>query len=460
MKPDYKDRRALSLAARPGRSKRRADRTSPRRRIVPFLVVTVSAAAQTLAQKPAPARLPNVIIACVDPAPSSRAKACQTWVRTGDTLYELGSGNTLAVERFGAGGVVISGKEGNSQVTKTFSGKIVANHVQGTETMDLGTLSPARPQYNWFARFFYPPAGDPAQGHYVFAACENKVTIINTANHATNTLNLDPQKVTGALTVSPDGSKAYISDLGDPRHPADLFVVDGHSGAIVPRFSMQNTPTPYGVSSLAISGDGSTLYGIGFDKPHLNSAIVALDASSGAAKASELLPKTYRWDSNQHDPMLVLSGSTLVLDDNTALDFALPPGAPLIFGSNGHGLAAFPDGKQICSREHLFMIGTRASVRSLACNAISPDGTKVYASGQLLHNQEGTPATNPYYGSQVGGLWGSGGLGVTSDGATIYTVDTDRSMVYTVDTATNLTTDAIPVCEKPQLLGIEPLRRR
>jgi len=32
--------------------------------------------------------------------------------------------------------------------------------------------------------------------------------------------------------------------------------------------------------------------------------------------------------------------------------------------------------------------------------------------------------------------------------------------VFTVDTATNLTTDAIPVCEKPQLLGIEPLHRR
>ena len=378
----------------------------------------------------------------------------------GDTLYELGSGNTLAVESFDAAGVVISGREGNSQMTKTFSGKIAANQIQGTVTMNLGTLSPARPQYNWIARFFYPPAGDPAKGHSVFVACENKVTIINTANHAATTLNLDLQKVTGAIAVSPDGSKAYISDLGDPRHPADLFVVDGRSGAIVQRFSLQNTPTPYGVSSLAISGDGSTLYGIGFDKPHLNSAIVALDASTGVAKTSELLPKTYRWDSNQHDPMLVVSGSTLVLDDNTVLDLRAPPGAPLIFGSNAQGLAAFPDGKQICSREHVFAIGNRAPTRGIGCNAVSPDGARVYASGQPLQNQEGTPATNPYYGSQVGGLWGSGGIGVTADGATLYTVDTDRSMVFTVDTATNLTTDAIPVCEKPQLLGIEPLHRR
>jgi hypothetical protein len=66
-----------------------------------------------------------------------------------------------------------------------------------------------------------------------------------------------------AIAVSPDLSTAYISSDGDPFHTATLWVVNGATGTVTRSFNLKDSPTPSGLTSLAVSGDGSTVYGFG-----------------------------------------------------------------------------------------------------------------------------------------------------------------------------------------------------
>src|SRR5580658_6602128 len=63
-------------------------------------------------------RIPNVIDSCVDQNPQSKTKLCTSWARIGDGMFaDLNTNTQLTVERFGAAGVVISGKRANQEVT-------------------------------------------------------------------------------------------------------------------------------------------------------------------------------------------------------------------------------------------------------------------------------------------------------------------------------------------------------
>ena len=430
-----------------------------RSRSLSFAFLAALAAAQTrgqsVIQKPPAERLPNVIDTCWEQKPGADGTVCSIWLREGVQYRELSTDTSIiTVERFDAGSVKFLRKK--SGLALTYSGKITGNHIQGTLSYSLDPVPTAKPTiFKWSASFFYPASGDAATGRHVYVACDRQVSIINTADHSVKNVKLedlsksDPPKNVAAIAVSPDSSKAYVSNEGGSYkwHPATLFVIDGTTGTITQRFGMKDTPTPSGVASLAVSGDGSTLYGIGWDRQHLGTAAVALDAASGATKATVQLA-TYGQTS------LVVAGSKLVLEDGKILNIDLPRGAPLVFSSNGAGTAAFPDGTRICSKGQVLAVGTGASLRKQGCSAISPDGTKTYLGGMLLRSENGTQATNPNFGAIVGQLGPA--VGITSDGKTLDTIGAS-SMVYTIDAVTNLTTDAIKVCEQPRLLGMEPL---
>jgi hypothetical protein len=424
------------------------------------------AAAQTATHGSAAATasaLPTVINSCFYYPPPSKQRLCQTWVRYGDRYQGIAGGTmgVVTVQRFDAAGAVMIQA---SDTTWTYSGKITGNRIQGTASFGPPESTAS---FKWLATFFYPPSGDPATGSHVYVGCGDKVSIINTANHSVSTVNLDdPGKPVGAIAVSADSSRAYVSSQ-DSGWKAAIFAIDGRKAAIAGKFPLQNSPIPSGATSLALSGDGSTLYAAGLGK---SVAIVAMDAASGAIKSTQPLPKGYSGGELVMNPRLIVSGSNLVLDDATIVDAAVPGGATAIFGSDSHGLAAFPDGKRICALSTLetfgakavlgkaavVTLGTKAINRRQGCSAISPDGAKTYAGGQQLLSQEGTAETNPNFGTVVGAAWGQS-AGITTDGKTLYTTGGTGSMVYTIDTASSLTTDAIRACEAPQFLGMEPL---
>jgi YVTN family beta-propeller protein len=408
--------------------------------------------------------LPDVIDSCIYyPAPS-KDRLCQSWVRAVDRYQPIGPNTigTASVRKFDRVNAVFVQ---SGQTTLTFSGKITGTRLEG---MVLWGSAESGPTMKWAGRFFRRPSGDAAAGSRVYAMCAGKVSVVNTANHSVVTvdLNNDPNKPAGAITVSRDSSKAWVSTL-DPGWKATLFAIDGVGGTITQTIPLQNTPIPQGATSLAVSGDGSTLYAAGISKER--AVVVTFDAATGALKATQPLAKGYTGGELTLNPRLVISGTNLVLDDGTVQDTAVP--GPAIFGSDAHGVAAFPDGKRICSlstyekrgnnavlgQPGIVEIGTKAIQQRRGCTAVSPDGTKTYSAGQQLRSESGTAQSNPDFGAVVGLMWGNS-AGITQDGKIIYTAARNSGMVYTIDPATNLTTDAIPVCQGP-LLGMSPYAR-
>jgi len=381
-------------------------------------------------------------------------------------FVNLVTNDQLAVERFGAAGVVISGKQANGEITETYRGRVTGNRIEGSLEYTYASVKLPKPAtLPWLASYFYAPTENPATGRHVYAACAAEVSVINTADHSVRAVKVEATgHSVGAIAVSPDSSTAYVSSDGDPFHPATLWVINGSTGTVTRSFNLKDSPTPSGLSSLAVSGDGSTVYGFGWDRKHVWSTLVALDPTSGAAKASAPLPEGNRAQ------RLLLAGSKLVLDSGTVVDLPVPSGAPPVFG-NGSGLSAFPDGARICSGQRVLAVGTGAALRNVpGCGPISPDGTKIYANGAGfagIRTLAALPATKLDPEEAITVVGGSA-IGLTADGRTVFALDssaapdgsptrTGHGAVYTFDTATNLMTDAIRVCEKPLLLGVEPL---
>ncbi len=357
--------------------------------------------------------------------------------------------------------------QGDGAGTRIYSGKITGNHLIGTVTFG---LTAAAPQFRWAGTLFSHPTGNPANGQHVYVACDDKVSVINTANHAVATVSLDApgQRVT-SLSVSADSSKAFVG-MADPHGKALIFSIDGRGGASVRALPLKDSPIPSGVTSVALSADGSTLYAAGTDKTGTVPLIVALDADSGAVKESRKQPTAYFGNAVVFNPRLVFSGTSLLLDDATPTGFVAPPG-PRIFGNDGHGLVAFPDGVRLCaatssSPDHRIIIGaaivtiaTKAVIRKSGCAVVSPDNEKIYSNGQPLKSEVGSATSNPDFGAVVGAIWGNSN-GITADGTTIFTSGGVGPTAYTIDTTTHLTTDAINVCEGPRVLGMAPLPGR
>ncbi len=420
-----------------------------------FLLIAASAEAAT--------PLPTVIDGCFLDQ-KGKPGLCQTWILKGNQYNPVGGGNlgSVTVERFGPVGATFN--QSGPGAMFVYSGNISSNHIEGTLRIGSTTLK-------WSATFFYPPHGNPALGRHVYVAGSDKASIINTANHSVKTVTLNdpgPQpKSAGAMVVSADSSKAYISNE-DSNWKATIFVIDGESGTVANKFPLRSTLIPSGAISLALSGDNSTLYAVGIGKA--GAAIIALDTATGAVRATLPISKGYKGNAQVFNPRLIVSGTNLVLDDGTIVDTVVPSGGSPIFGSDGRGLAAFPDGSRICSSgtvetfgnrtvlgpPAVVTIGTKAINSRHGCSAVAPDGTRTYVGSQQLRNEQGTPESNPLFGAVVGSIWGKS-VGITSDGKTLYTTGGTGPILYTIDVATNLTSDVIQVFDGPELIGMPPL---
>jgi len=412
-----------------------------------FALVATIANGQTSGRQSLPSapsdRTPNVIDSCIDQGPQSKTKICTNWARVGDGKFvNLSNSTQLAIEQFGGAGVVISSKQANAPMTETYRGKIVGNRIEGTLEYTYAGVQSARPAVlPWSASYFYSPTENPATGRRVYAACEAEVSVINTADHSVSSVKVEAKgHSVAAIAVSPDSSTAYISSDGESFRPATIWVVNGVTGAVTRSFNSKDSPTPSGLSSLAVSGDGSTVYGFGWDRKHLWSTLVALDANSGAAKASVAVPQ------GNHAQRFLLAGSKVVLDSGTVVDLPVPSGAPPVF-SNGNGLSAFPDGARICSGQSILAVGTGVVLRRVpGCGPVSPDGTKIYVNGAGFVGVRTLPALPPTKLDPEESITVvvGGALGLAADGKTVFALDggtapdgsaarTGHATVYTFD---------------------------
>jgi hypothetical protein len=230
-------------------------------------------------------------------------------------------------------------------------------------------------------------------------------------------------------------------------YPAKLVTLDATAGKVAQTLSLAKSPVPSGFVSLAMAGDGVTLYGSGVDLKQTTTLIVAMDAASGATLASA--PYVSR-NPGLHNVNLVMSGTKVALSDGSVADIVSPKGGPAVFGNDGQGLSAFADGQTLCSGGKLLSIGTTQPPAQKPCSAnLPPLPTRSGAVSILLGpiqfaDDRFTPLT-----------------ATTPDGKAVFKLEKlpEGQGIYVREADTGLVTSVVSTCKQPTLLGMPPMTR-
>jgi hypothetical protein len=354
-----------------------------------------------------------------------------------------------SVEKFDATDVVLK-LHGAGENTFTLTGKRTGNHAEGRVALTgapNGIISG-----KWKASFYYPPRGDPSHGELIYAGCEHQVAIINTADDSVRTVDLPAQRNPSAIEVSADGSRAFVSVEGRGTEVGKVFIVNGRSVSLSSMLSFANTKMPHGFWSVALSSDGSTLYGVGYNTPQFESDFAVINAHTGEIQSITPLNR------GQNSSGILIAGNKLLLADGTPLEVRVP--GPPLFGSNSQGLAAFPDGQRMCSNNTIFDFATKQSLGPFGCLAVVRNGSRVYGAGQVLFDEEGSLDTNPRFGKPLLQMTAAeGGMVITPDDSTIYAAEPSVNAIYVFSTKASHLVDVIHACRSPSVLGIRPLTK-
>jgi len=399
-----------------------------------------------------PLELPKVFNICTEVTPGTITVCRATTLSGRQFLPTPAGGDVIDIKRFDRTGITlhISPKDSHGEVVMDLTGTIVGTSAKGTVIESMPEHPGIKIPGKWNATFFYPPKGRSGHGKNLYVACPDEISIVNTSDHSVRPVKLPAEDKFGAMAVSTDGTKAYINTAADALHPARLLVVDGTEGVVSRSLSLAKTTMPGGFWGFVVSADGSTLYGIGYNKANNELEVGTVDVPSGELKIiAPILGK------NLMDG-LILSGTKLYLSDGAPLDIKMPASQISAFSSNSHGVVASADGEHFCALNR-DSANYRDSPRAVGgCMAISPDGKRLFLGEQVVIVQDAPPGSLKGAGVLPSG---SGGMVLTPDGATLYVAETDTSMVYAYDTATNLLYDVVNVCKNPRTLGIQPMTR-
>jgi YVTN family beta-propeller protein len=273
----------------------------------------------------------------------------------------------------------------------------------------------------------------------------------------------------GALAISPDGKRVYMTDPWGPG----IAVVDAGTNQLV-------SILPLGGASLAVSPDGAQLYGTDGDK--LN--IVNLAAGKVVAKVTVgNLPGriVVRPDGQRVYVVAGSSGTVTVIDP--AADQVV---ATIKVGSNPRGMAIQPDGQRLFVansgrvRSSSGSLTGTVSVIDTAKNqvivtvnvhgtpdavAVSPDGRRVYVTHGEASNAMDVINTAPVglIGAELyipGG--NSSAVAVSPDSQRLYVIDAEYPIVAAIDaTASSAGVLGVAPPEKgPISLVVSPDGRR
>ncbi len=153
-----------------------------------------------------------------------------------------------------------------------FDGKIVQT-ISSSSEAHLSPTTPGRAGSFILHRRALVPS------EYAFVVCEDQASFINIGDYSVTTIDLKLGEfyIPKSIAVSPDGTKAYVSTGGQTPtwYPAKLVTLDATAGKVAQTLSLAKSPVPSGFVSLAMAGDGVTLYGSGVDFKQTTTLIVA-----------------------------------------------------------------------------------------------------------------------------------------------------------------------------------------
>jgi hypothetical protein len=422
--------------------------------------ISLNAAALLSAQAPQ-TPLPSVIEGCYTGTNVSPSipKDCILWYRDGDSYanarsdFSSGVKSIVKLEHFDSHSFAFSmTTEPDTKISRHYAGTISGNRFEGKIVQTIS--SPAKPvsaDYTWSGWVFYPPPPSARSSEYAFVLCDDQASFINIGDYSVTTIDLKLGNfyTPKSITVSPDGTKAYLSTGGQTPtwYPAKLVTLDATAGKVAQTLSLAKSPVPSGFVSLAMAGDGVTLYGSGVDLKQTTTLIVAMDAASGATLASA--PYVSR-NPGLHNVNLVMSGTKVALSDGSVADIVSPKGGPAVFGNDGQGLSAFADGQTLCSGGKLLSIGTTQPPAQKPCSAnLPPLPTRSGAVSILLGpiqfaDDRFTPLT-----------------ATTPDGKAVFKLEKlpEGQGIYVREADTGLVTSVVSTCKQPTLLGMPPMTR-
>lgn len=438
--------------------------------IAPFLPHSFAAAQ---AKNAAVQNPPKIIEGCFTETIAKLGAPCEYWVRIGDSDdYNVVPSGTAGVTttahlvhfdhtRIEAKLTSVMNKNSPYGDPRNYTGTIKGNQIDGGVVQMIPGAKYNPKPIPWTGWIFYPPSNAARSSQAAFVACSSKMSAVNLGDHSvvTTDLKLNQFQPPQSMTVSADGKTAWASTNGQTAnwYPAKLLVVDATAG-LTHTFDLK-TSMPVGFVSLAVAGDSVTLYGSAQTADGTTSQVVAMDATTAAVLAkTPYQPK----DRAHWNAALVMAGNRVVLGDGSVPNLPAPKGGVAVFGSDGKGLSAFPDGQRLCVNGKTVSIDRPDSAAAKEpCSALA-GGSTLIAPGPIGR----TGPANLFGRFRTADEMLPGTKGVTPDGKSVFVTfppnsaslfGTDKLVV--ADSSTNLIIDIVPVCDQPTLLAMPPFTR-
>jgi RHS repeat-associated protein len=267
------------------------------------------------------------------------------------------------------------------------------------------------------------PSGAHAVNAYISNGVSDSVSVIDTA---TNTViaTIPGLHEPFGVAVSPDGSTAYVANT----LASNIAVIDTSTNTIT---DFIDIPSPDSdTNTLALSPDGLTLYAMDSGGLTGYGIVYVIDTESGMVVDSLDLPSG------------TAPVGAVVSPDGTRLYIAQQPGGVIVVDTDS-----------------LSVITTISGAPSYDV-AITPDGTKIYAT--YPDDDEMyviSTATNSVIATIPTGAYGgtTTGIAITPDGAKAYVAAFADNSGLVIDTSTNTITSAIPfTTDDPLGVAITP----
>jgi YVTN family beta-propeller protein len=291
-----------------------------------------------------------------------------------------------------------------------------------------------------------------AQNAYITANGSDTVSVVDTATNtviATIPVGVQP----AGVAVSADGSKVYVANQGTGKIPGSVSVIDSATNTATATIPLGLT----GPGALAVTPDDSKVYVT--DTRGVSVIATATNAVTGTILVAG--PGNLAVSPDGNTVYVTGSSGVSVIDAATNTVIATIP-------VGGGALAVTPDGSKVylTSSGGVSVIATASNtvIATIPVDggglAVTPDGSKVYIITGHIASGAGTvsvidTATNTVTATIPVGPEPTA-VAVTPDSSKVYVADFSDS-VWVIDTTTNTVANTIYVFEFPVGVAIQPL---
>ncbi len=306
-----------------------------------------------------------------------------------------------------------------------------------------------------FELFCYALTGESGQLLYVSGG--SSISVVETSTNTVVT-GIELPSTSWGAAVSPSGFRSYLGLSNRNQSNASIAVIDLQAAELTSTIEAIPDPAENHIRNLAVSNDGSTLYGVAFSTPDLY-----VTMSSGNPVASVGLS-----DPNNEDIALSPDGSVAYISGPSAVSVVntatLAVDNEIPVSHQASGIAVSPDGGTVfvAAGENTVVIdvatqtvvaeipvATCANPRGFgeADIAISSDGSRLYESGAfgcpfVYVIDTGTRSVLTQIPTSGDG---PAGVALSPDGSRLYVALTVDGSVDVIDTGTNRVIDTIDV---------------